>query len=129
MEKGRLKIYAHLSALISFLLPHIFSFWGEGGGGLDNTSNLQISINQILKCCDDAHRGGKNKFLSRGFFFQVYWRTPSADDSADRDCSCTVDQSLLNGLFCSLLSRVYIIYHHLFSNGILKSYFSIVRSS
>lgn len=40
MEKGRLKIYAHLSALISFLLPHIFSFWGEGGGGLDNTSNF-----------------------------------------------------------------------------------------
>lgn len=70
MEKGRLKIYAHLSALISFLLPHIFSFWGEGGGGLDNTSNLQISINQILKRCDDAHRGGKNKFLSRGFFFK-----------------------------------------------------------
>lgn len=52
-----------------FLAASYFLFLG-GRGGLDNTSNLQISINQILKCCDDAHRGGKNKFLSRGFFFK-----------------------------------------------------------
>lgn len=53
-----------------FLTASYFLFLGGRGGGLDNTSNLQISINQILKCCDDAHRGGKNKFLFRGFFFK-----------------------------------------------------------
>lgn len=53
MEKGTLNKYVSISFLISFLLPLCFCFvfvWFFllGGGGLENTSNLQLSIRQIL---------------------------------------------------------------------------------